>query len=162
MNLDFVAPTQILNLTIPFCAQPRGLISCHFSNLCQRGPISLYMLINARNKCNSKYIMKSATRMQVVELWPIKCGSFCARIKIKAATWLQEDKYSEWVMGLHWINIRSKGLYKGSLQWDFAINGLKMLLFEEPYTNYHIWNECNMTWYNFIWNYNILDNKTLV
>jgi hypothetical protein len=41
-------------------------------------PISLYTLVSAHNKCNSKYTMRSATRVQVVELRPIKYGSFCA------------------------------------------------------------------------------------
>jgi hypothetical protein len=67
MNLDFVSPTQILNLTVLFCAWPQRFISCHFSALYRRDPISLYMLVNAHNKCDSKYTMRSATRMQVVE-----------------------------------------------------------------------------------------------
>jgi hypothetical protein len=38
--------------------------------------------------------------------------TFCARKRRKAATWLQEEEYSEWVMGLYWIYICSKGLCK--------------------------------------------------
>jgi hypothetical protein len=115
VNMDFGTPTQILNLTIPFYARPRRFISCHFSALCQWDPVLLYTLVNAHNERNSKYTMKSATRMQVVEIWPIKCYNFCARKRRKATTCFQEEEYSEWVIGLHWIYIRSKGLYKSKV-----------------------------------------------
>jgi hypothetical protein len=81
MNLDFGAPTCILNLKVPFCARPRRFISCHFAALCQRNPFSLYNHVSAHNKCNFKYTMKSTTKMQVLELRPVKCGSFCIRKK---------------------------------------------------------------------------------
>jgi hypothetical protein len=92
---------------------------------CKKGP-SLYtfqwllvssktpfiVAINALNKCDSKYSMRSTTKVQVVELWSIKCSRFCARTRKKATTWLQEEEYSEFVMGLHWISLCSKGLCK--------------------------------------------------
>jgi hypothetical protein len=90
---------------VPFCARSQWSISCHFSAFCRRDSVSLYTLVNAHNKCNSKYTMRSTTRMQVLELWPIKCGTFCARTRRKAVTWMQEEEYSEWMMRLHWINI---------------------------------------------------------
>jgi hypothetical protein len=39
--------------------------------------------INVYNKCDSKYTMRLATRVQVVEFWPIKCGRLCARTRKK-------------------------------------------------------------------------------
>jgi hypothetical protein len=62
------------------------------------------LTIHACNKCNSKYTMRSTTRVQVLELWPVTCGSFCIRKRRKATTWLREEEYNEWVMGLHWIS----------------------------------------------------------
>jgi hypothetical protein len=73
---------------------------------------SFYSAINAHNKCDSKYSMRLATRVQVVELWSIKCGRFCARTRRKVATWLQEEEHNEFVKGLHWISLRGKGLSK--------------------------------------------------
>jgi hypothetical protein len=63
-------------------------ISCHFSPFCQRDPISLYTLARIHNKCDSKYTMRSATRMQVLELWSIRYDSFCVRKRKKSTTWL--------------------------------------------------------------------------
>jgi hypothetical protein len=82
------------------------------------------VVINVHNKYDSKYTM--------LELWPVRCGSFCARMRRKATMWLQEEEYSEWVTGLYWIYVRSrdlcKGLSKGCLQWDFTVTGWRMLL----------------------------------
>ena len=48
--------------------------------------------------------------VQVLELWLIKYGSFCARKRRKATTWLQEEEYSVLVMELHWISLCGKRL----------------------------------------------------
>jgi hypothetical protein len=84
MNQVSGAPTSIFKLTVPFCARPQRFISRHFSTLCVWTHFTVYNC----NKCDSKYTMRSIPTVQVVELWPIKCGSFCARTRRKAATWL--------------------------------------------------------------------------
>jgi hypothetical protein len=72
------------------------VISCHFFCPLLEGP---HLTIHAGNKCDSKYTMKSATRVQVLEFWHVMCGSFCTRKRKKEAMWLQEEEYSEWLTG---------------------------------------------------------------
>jgi hypothetical protein len=79
------------------------------------GPISLYTLEHAHNKYNSKYTMKSATRCT--------CLSFCAKKRRKVTMWLQEEEYSEWVTGLHWIYTCGKGLYKSKVSPKVSTKG---------------------------------------
>ena len=115
MNQVYGAPIYVLNLMVPFHAQPQRFISCHFSILFWKDSISLYSLvINA-------IIPNLSIRLQVVELWSIKCGSFCARTRKDATTWLQEE-YTTWVMRLHWINIHSKGLCKSKVSTKGVCN----------------------------------------
>jgi hypothetical protein len=38
--------------------------------------------------------------------------------------WLQEEEYNEWVMGLHWINIHSKGLCKSEVSAKVLTKGV--------------------------------------
>jgi hypothetical protein len=95
---------------------------------------SSIVAINIHNKCNSKYTMILATRVQVVELWHIKCSSFYARTRRKVAR-----RRIQWmVTGLHWISFRGKGLCKFKvstkvwvcneiLQWmDWGCSYIKM------------------------------------
>jgi hypothetical protein len=42
----------------------------------------------------------------------------------KAATRLQEEEYSEWVTGLHWLNIYGKGLYKFEVSTKVSAKGV--------------------------------------
>jgi hypothetical protein len=94
------------------------------------------LAINAHNKCDSKYTMKLATRVQVVEFWPIKCGRFCTRTRRKVATWLQEEEYSEFVTGLHWISLSGKGLYKFKVSAKVSAKGVctKILQWVDEWT----------------------------
>jgi hypothetical protein len=68
--------------------------------------------------------MRSTTRVQVLELWPVKCGSFYARKRKKAATWLQEEEYIEWMTGLHLISLPSNGLYKSEVSIMVSTKGI--------------------------------------
>jgi hypothetical protein len=85
----------------------------------QRDPVSLYMLVHAHDKCNFKYTMRPVTRVQVFELWPVKCGSFFARKKRKAAMvarrilWMGDGV----ALDLHsWQkSLQIRGLSKGGL-----------------------------------------------
>jgi hypothetical protein len=72
---------------------------CIFQGLAVNSKTPSTVAINTHNKCDSKYKMRSTTRMQGLELWPFKCSNFCAKKRTKAATWLQKDEYSEWMMG---------------------------------------------------------------
>ena len=66
--------------------------------------------------------MKSATKVQVLELWPIMWSSFCARKRRKVATWLQKNKI-QWINYIGSISMTkeirglNKGLSNGGLQW---------------------------------------------
>jgi hypothetical protein len=92
---------------------PRSALEVHLTPFFYPLPEGTLLITHACNKYNSIYTMRSVTRVQVLEFWPIRCGSFCARKRKKWATWLQEEEYSEWVTRLHWISLHGKGLCKG-------------------------------------------------
>jgi hypothetical protein len=64
----FWCPTLEVHLNPFFCLLPEGP----------------HLIVHFCNKCDSKYTMKSATRMQMFELWPSIWGSFCTRKRKKA------------------------------------------------------------------------------
>jgi hypothetical protein len=48
----------------------------------------------------------------------------------KVATWLQEEGYNEFVMGLHWISLHSKGLYKFKVIAKVSAKGVCSEIFQ--------------------------------
>jgi hypothetical protein len=103
---------------------PHPALEVHLMPFFHPLPKGPHLTVHACNKCDCKYTMRSTTRVQVLELWPVKCGSFYARKRKKAATWLQEEEYIEWMTGLHLISLPSNGLYKSEVSIMVSTKGI--------------------------------------
>jgi hypothetical protein len=92
----------------------KGLLYVYFKDLqwTPKHPLQTTVVINTHNKCNSKYTMRLATRVQVLELWPFKYNRFCARKKTKATCGCKKKNIVNRWLVLHWIYIGGKGLCK--------------------------------------------------
>jgi hypothetical protein len=121
MNQVFGAPMRIFKLTVSFCARPRMFVSCHFSALWHRDPISLYTLV-------------INVILNIQQDQPLGCKWLNFDPSNVVVLFKNEEKGShvEFVKGLHWISLCAKSLSKFKFSAkevcrDFAVTGLKML-----------------------------------
>jgi hypothetical protein len=124
MNMDFGASTHILNFTEEETAQPQRSISCHFSTLYQKDPVSLYMLAILNIQWDQPL------RCKYLSFDPSGVATFVqGRGKRQPHGCKKKNTVNGWrgcIGSTSVAKVSAKVSEKGGLQWDFAMRGLRM------------------------------------